>query len=79
LVTNFAAASRLFHDTLQDSRQYACSESQGNFAGKLKQSRVEVQAVRTSATALKDFFNNSLKLHLRQIGAACVQASEGTQ
>jgi hypothetical protein len=76
LVSDFAAAFRLFHDSLNDSRQYACGESQGQFADKLKQARTEVQAVRTSGAALKDFFNATLKLHLRQVGQTCTNQTE---
>lgn len=79
LVSNFAAAFRLFHETINGSRGYICGQSDGQFFGKLRQAKNELQTVRTSASALQDFFQNTLRLHLRQVSQTCTETTQGTQ
>lgn len=71
LMDQFAASFRVFHESLQGTRQYACGESQGQFATQLSQARTQLTVVKTNALALQNFFKNTLRLHLRAVGEAC--------
>lgn len=71
LLTEFAASFRLFHDGLNDSRAYACGEGEGKFVSELGQARQELVTVKQNAQELQDFFNQTLKVHLRSVGQTC--------
>lgn len=73
LIQEFATAFRNMVTTMQQTKNYACGESQGQFSGSVNQTRQQLQVVQQKALALKNFFNNTLRLHLRQTAAACQQ------
>jgi chromosome segregation ATPase len=76
LLEEFAAAFRLFHTSLQGTRAYVCSENDSDFATQVAQSRNELVQVKTAADNLKNFVDNSLKPHLKEVSTACQPAEE---
>ncbi len=70
-IDEFAAAFRIFINSLQGTRAYACGESQGKFATEVNQSRQEFQLMRQKALSLQQFVQNTFKIHVRQTFAAC--------
>jgi hypothetical protein len=71
LVTDFADSFRDFIASLQGTRAYICGESQGLFAGELKQSHDKLTIVRQKALALKNFVQGTLKPDVKTARESC--------
>lgn len=71
LINDFAAAFRDFHLTLQGSRQYACGESEGQFANQIQASHAKLQLAKQKAQAVHTYFKNTLKPHIREMVNSC--------
>lgn len=71
LVENFAAAFRDFYTSLQGTRQYACGQSEGQFASQVRESQTKLQAVQAAGNTLQQHVKTTLQTRLQTANQAC--------
>lgn len=68
---NFAAAFRVFVDSMKTTRTHACGESDGEFRGQISTARDYLLAMRERAQELHQFIKGTFKTHIRQTAQTC--------
>lgn len=53
--------------TLQESQEYACGESEGEFKSRVQASRDQVAALRESGMAIRDFFRDTIRPIIQEL------------
>jgi bisphosphoglycerate-dependent phosphoglycerate mutase len=71
LIANFSSAFREFTTSMQATREYRCSESEGKFATATQASRGKSLALREASQAVHTFFKNTIQPELSSKAKEC--------
>ena len=77
-IADLKTAQTTFMATLNETQGFACGKSEGEFVGKLGEARKVDSTVKTARTAVKNFFQTTIKTDLAAIRATLKTAAAPT-